>query len=731
MPIDDNEKRPPVAMKYAHPTLGPRAGNTLSDDGTPQAFFGRTTMTSDGIYPMNIARRVWDRRALLFLVAGGVFAVIVLIIFSLTPRYTGSAQILIEAPPGQLTNPLEPPSFPFADREKVASEIQVLLSRDLADEAVRRLGLAELPEFTTPGLYGRLRAALFGSSNNRHTHAVGRYYERLRVYQVGTSRVIAVDFSSRDPALAHDGANVIAELYIQDQREARLEVNARARDWLSEQIETLRQNVAVSEAAVEEFRARTGLLEGTGVQLQSQELSELNGQLITARAARSEARVRAATLEQLIDSGGADQNGLDSVIEVLQSSLIQQLRVQEVQLKREITELSAQLLPSHPLMIQKQGELNSLSQQTRSEVQKIISSLHNEVLISGAREASLQRDLNALKGRRAIANRSEIELRALERDATANRTLLESLLARYAEVSARGDISIQEANARIISQAHAPESPSFPQKAPLLVLGMMIAFSAGLVTVFFAEMSNRNIRRAEDIETSLGIPVLAVLPQLDGVTRQNKNGPDPDRTYVNALRSLQAELNVVPSDKQRGRIVLLTSTVSGEGHTATAISLARIMARSGLRVLLIDADFHQPEIAEILGLRMLWGFSELLTGRAGYKHVIAVDRSSGMHVMPAGNSLANPTPLLLSPRFEEIMGQLAQAYDIIVLDGAPLAYTNDSQLLARMADQCIYAVRWNATERNRMTEGMRRLSFAGLHGAIGAVLTDAPMSAAA
>jgi succinoglycan biosynthesis transport protein ExoP len=724
-------------MSHGYPNHGAMPGAAQGygmNAGPHTAAHGGFTQA--GLDPGQLLRRAWSRRRLLFGVAFIVFALITVIVFSLTPRYTGEARILVEAPPGQVTNPLEPSPFPFADSEKVASEIQVLLSRGLARDAIGALDLKERPEFNpalgTINPLGRARGLVMGRADMPEAAVEARvskkFHERLSVSQIGNSRVISVRFSSVDPVLARDGANTIADLYILDQRSAALETNMRARAWLAEQIAELRATVAQSEAAVEEFRARTGLLEGAGVQLQSQELSELNSQLILARAARSEAQARVATLQRIVGAQGENDGGIDSALEVLQSPLIQQLRAQEVQLKRELTEMSAELLPGHPTMIQRQAELVDLRHNIRVEVAKVIQSLQNEARIAGARESSLQRDLDRLKGTRATANQDEIELRALEREAAANRNLLESFLARYAEVSARGDISVQEANARVISRAELPDSPSFPQKGPLMMLAAMASVMAGLIAVFLTEMLNRAVRGRGDIEGASAAPVLATLPAVGGAPH-DEGMRHPGGAFAQAVSTLQGGLGIGPGGLGRGRVVLVASALPGEGRTTTAIALARTMAGSGLRVLLVDADFRAPRIAQLLGLPGGWGFSDLLMGRAGYAHVITRDPLSAAHVIPAGHGLENPAAVLASPHFMNVLDGLAHAYDAVILDSAPLSRDGGAHLLARAADQCVYAVRWNATPREQAVSGLRRIALSGARGGVGVVLTRAEAGA--
>lgn len=677
----------------------------------------------DGLSPLEILRRLRTRARISVKTAAAVFVSIAVAIFLLTPSFTSHVEILIEAPPGQVANPLDNTPQPIADSEKVASEIQVLLSRELADKAIAALSLSTREEFN-PALatssIAKFKRQLFGDIS-ANAAIVENYYKRLRVYQVGTSRVIAVEFTSQDPQLARDAANTISELYIADQRTSRLDVNARSRDWLAEQIEQLRQRVAESEAKVEEYRAQNGLLEGTaGAQLQSQELTEINTQLSAARAVRADAEARVATLERVF-AGGNPATMAEGAAEVLQSPLIQQLRASEVQLKREITELSAQLLPTHPNMIKKAAELADLDMQIQTEVQKIITSLRTQAQFSAARVASLQRDLDQLKLRRSVANQDEVVLRALEREAAADRTLLESFLGRFAEVSARGEINVQEANARVISRAQLPEEPSFPQVTPLLALALLIAGASGLGAAFIAETTDKTVRRAGDLESAAGVPVVASLPR--PANPHGEMSTIPQSPYAEAIHTLADALAVRPAAKSRGRVILITSTVRGEGRTATAIALAHSLALGGLRVLLIDADLENPMLTKLRGMPDGLGFSDLVAGQAGFKHVVSRDADSSVHVISAGRDY--PDQLLGSQRLGPIIDGLARAYDAVVIDSGPFSRIGSSGFLAPFADNCVYAARYKSVERERVIAGVRRAASSGARGGTGIVLTGA------
>jgi uncharacterized protein involved in exopolysaccharide biosynthesis/Mrp family chromosome partitioning ATPase len=395
------------------------------------------------------------------------------------PLYTSEARILIQNEDSVFTRPTgeqgrsEPRSS--LDEQAVQSQVQVLTSRDLILQVVKDLDLVNNEAFAKDAgetLLGRLTKRMGlgrGSPESQEERAANALAGHLDVFQLSKSSVIAVEYTSGDPALAAEIANKLADVYIGWQRTAKIEQTKDATVWLDDQIKALRKATAESEEAVETFKASEGLYAGSNnVTLNEQQLSELNSQLILAGAQESEARARAKLIKQML----ADNGDIDATPEVLKSQLIINLIEQRVTVQRQLAELSATLLPSHPRIQQLRSELADVRAQIRDEAQKVVRSLENEAQVAAAREASLRESLNTAKSTSAGLGDSEIKLRALEREAKANRDLLESYLARYRDASARHDMGAVPSQAVIVSRAHASVLPSFPKRGPLTLLVM-------------------------------------------------------------------------------------------------------------------------------------------------------------------------------------------------------------------------------------------------------------------
>ena len=393
-----------------------------------------------------LAAALWRRAGLLallaILAAVGTYAGLGYV----QPLYTADTSILIEERESPLTRTREgagngASSF---DESAIQSQVQVLRSREIADAVIDKLDLTRNPEFDParrPSVVRSLRVML-GLQDNPADSTIRQrvmecYFEGLTVFPLQKSRVIGVEYSAPEPQLAADVANAVADAFVLLQQDAKRQSAVAATAWLEQEIESLRERVAESEQAVADYRATNDLFDveprGDEVgSLSTQQLSDLNAELARARAARAEAEARAELVQNLLSEG----EPLDASEEVLNSQLIQRLRERQVALQAQTAELSTTLLPSHPRIRALQGQVANLETQIRQEASKVLASLQTAARVAAAREQSLVTSLNEAKVDVSRTNDQGIELRALEREAAAQRELLESFLARYREAAA-------------------------------------------------------------------------------------------------------------------------------------------------------------------------------------------------------------------------------------------------------------------------------------------------------
>ena len=349
-----------------------------------------------------------------------------------TPRYKSEARILIDGRENVFLRPNgeRNEERTALDPEAVTSQVQLLLSRDLAREIIKKNKLAELPEFD-PVLQGfsplKSLLALFGIGRDPFSltpeeRVLDAYYDRFTAYAVDKSRVIVIEFQSRDPELAARVANSIADGYLVLQQGARQDQARSAGQWLSGEIENLRKKVADAESRVEDFRSKSSLFVGTNnTTLSNQQMGELNTQLNNARALKSDAESKARLIKEMLQSGKPIE-----VSEVLNSELIRRLSEQRVTLRGQLAEQSSTLLDGHPRIKELKAQLGDLDRQLREEASKISRSLDSDARIAGGRVEGLSASLEQLKKQATSTNGQDVQLRALEREAKAQRDLLES-----------------------------------------------------------------------------------------------------------------------------------------------------------------------------------------------------------------------------------------------------------------------------------------------------------------
>jgi exopolysaccharide transport family protein len=460
------------------------------------AQIGETELDIHALW-LALWRRAWLLAILVVIAGAGTYIGLGFV----TPLYTADTSILMEDRESPLTRPRDQTSdnTPELDQSAIQSQVEVLRSRDIANAVIDNLKLTGNPAFDParhPSLLSSVMIALGIEENPTDAtirqRVMDTYFSRLSVFPLQQSRVVGVEFTAPDPELAAQVANAVADAFVALQQQAKRESAVAATDWLQEEIQRLRGKVADAEQAVAAYQTKQGLYDvqsdGSGQvnTLSTQQLSDINAELARARAAQAEATARAQSLQQLLDEGGS----LDASAEVLNSPLIQRLRERQVALQAQIADLSTTLLPGHPRIRALKSQLDNLDAQIRSEAQKILESLNTGARIAGARVASLEKSLNDAKADVSQSNEKSIELRALQREATAQRDLLESFLSRYREAAARTDTNYLPADARIISRAVAPAEPSYPKKPMLAIAAALAVLLIAIAILFMREFTS-------------------------------------------------------------------------------------------------------------------------------------------------------------------------------------------------------------------------------------------------
>jgi uncharacterized protein involved in exopolysaccharide biosynthesis len=639
-----------------------------------------------------------------------------------SPRYKSEARILIDGRENVFLRPNGERNEERAslDAEAVTSQVQLLLSRDLAREIIKKNKLAERPEFD-PVLRGfspvTTVLALFGIGRDPFSltpeeRVLSAYFERFTAYAVDKSRVIVVEFQSRDPELAARVANSIADGYLVLQQGARQEQAKSAGQWLSGEIDNLRRKVAEAESRVEDFRSKSSLFVGTNnTTLSNQQMGELNTQLNNARALKSDAESRARLIREMLHSGKPIEAS-----EILNSELIRRLSEQRITLRSQLAEQSSTLLDNHPRIKELKAQLADLDRQLREEASKLSRSLDNDARIAGGRVDGLSASLEQLKKLATSTNGQDVQLRALEREAKAQRDLLESYLAKYREANTRENIDAAPSDGRIISRATVSNTPAYPKKLPVVLIATLATLMLSAGAIATGELLRMTAPRAMAAFASPPAPLRApsagrlsfddLAARLDEALPESRARPEAEIAPAHTeIKQLARELR---GGGEALRKITILGTAARESITLTALTLARLIARDA-RVVVVDLS-ASPAISAASVDPNGPGLAELMLGEASFSQVITRDRLSRVHLVSAGRP-GFDRALLQSPRLALAIDALLRVYDHVLLD-AGAASDLSAELLSAQARAVVAPdASMTADARRLMCEQLREVGF--------------------
>jgi uncharacterized protein involved in exopolysaccharide biosynthesis/Mrp family chromosome partitioning ATPase len=608
------------------------------------------------------------------------------------------------------------------DAEAVTSQVQLLLSRDLAREVIQKNRLAQLPEFD-PVLRGfsplKSLLALIGIGRDPvsltpEERVLDAYYERFAAYAVDKSRVIVIEFQSRDPDLAARVADSIADGYLVLQQGARREQARSAGQWLAGEIDSLRKKVADAESRVEDFRSKSSLFVGTNnTTLSNQQMGELNTQLNNARSLKSDAESKARLIREMLQSGQPIEAS-----EVLNSELIRRLSEQRVTLRAQLAEQSSTLLDGHPRIKELKAQLADLDRQIRDEASKISRSLDSDARIASGRVEGLSANLDQLKKQASSANGQDVQLRALEREAKAQRDLLESYLAKYREATTRENIEAAPADGRIISRASVSNSPAYPKKLPIVLIVTLATLMLSTGTIVTGELLRMTIPRAAAVFGSAIAPPLTPAPAREPATvaAPPERKPIMDPLSVPLAPEIESDFTEVEQLAKKllaagaaARKVTILGTASSESITLTALTIARLIARSA-KVIVVDLAASSPTISAVSVDPNAPGLTELMQGAASFTQVITKDRLSRAHLVSAGRP-GSDRALLQSPRLGLAIDALLRVYDHVLLDAGSASDLPAELLTSQARAVVVPDASMAADARDLMCDQLKSVGF--------------------
>jgi polysaccharide biosynthesis transport protein len=608
-----------------------------------------------------------------------------------TPLYTASTQVLLqrhEKAPG-----LDASDNRFDDESDLENQLAILRSDSLLRRVVLNERLAVDDQSIRNGI-DSVRGALAISH--------------------GAGQILDISITWDDPVRAAQLANAVADAYVVDQLDARLESAKRASSWLSDRLVELRQQLRDSEDAVAKFRKEHGLARsGPTVALNDQQLGDLNGKLITARTDAAEKKARVDFIAEL----AAGKKTLDSLPDSLQStaSVMGALRAKLMDVSQREADLLARYNRTYPAVVNVEAEKRDIERSIAAETQRMAESVKSDYALAKARLDAIQQAMDEATGQGALNNDDTVKLRELERTTAVNKTLFEEFLQKAKIADEQSTFRARDV--RVIMPAQTG-GQSFPDTRKVLLNALLAGLALGIGGAFAMEMLRAGFTSPREVEEALGVPVLASVRRLkkSELVKDGKSIPvpfyqihHPLSPFSESMRTLRSSIHMSDVD-QPPKVIQVTSALPGEGKTTLAVSLAISAAFAGLKVVLVDGDLRHPAASRFFKLEKEFGLVDLLTGAGTTDNVLRFHKDLKLTIIPAGSKSLNPPDVLGSERMKSLISHLRETFDYVVVDTPPIGPVVDAIVLANLADKTILVVEWASTPREVVETSLKQAS---------------------
>lgn len=683
----------------------------------------------DEIDLLKLWQTIWRRKWSIITLTLIVMMVSVLVVMSLTPIYRAATTLLIEQKQAKVVSIEQVYGLEGNGNEYLQTQFELLKARSLAERVVRELNLTTHPEFDPRqqpepmiNIAGLLKnfsidklipATLPSDLENDLDQVEAKildsvtkaFMTRISIEPQGKSQLVKVQVDMADPIMATRAANILSSSFIESQLEASMEMSVTATTWMNSRMGELRSKLKTAEDILQAFREKENLVDVGGVStISAAELAATSERMIDARRNRAEAE---SMYRQVQSMRGAGWEKLASVSAVLGDPLIQQFRGNEARAKAKVDELSKRYGERHPTMEAARSELTAARASLRGQVEQVVAGIERNYQLAVANEGSLRSSVDANKAQIQNISRKEFKLRELQREVDSNRALYDTFLTRLKETAATSDLD--SASARIVDKATVPTAPIKPKKALIVALATFLAGLVGIGLVLLLDALNNTFKGIEQIENTLNLPVLGILPLIKKLERKelaNLFHNDTNKSFSESIRTIRTSVVLAGLDEPH-KILVVTSSVPGEGKSTVAANLAFALGQME-RVLLIDADMRRPTLAKNFDLPIgTPGLANLIAGTAKLDECIkSID---GINVLSAGAVPPDPLELLSSERFSKLIEFLRSKYDRVIIDSPPTQAVSDALVLGTLANALIYVIRSEHTATPLVIKGIGQL----------------------
>jgi polysaccharide biosynthesis transport protein len=613
----------------------------------------------------------------------------------------------------------------------VDSEIETTKSERVASLVISRLHLLEDPEFIEAGsslkrhIFSLLRLTKESeelSKDQLMRRVLSILKDNLGVVRLGRSYIEQISYTSLDRDKAASIANAFADAYIEDQLQAKFEATRRASAWLEQRIGELRQQASDAYRTVQDFKSENSIIIGVDGKLASEiELDQLGIALAKARADTSQAKARLDRISRVMEQR-TDKESLgipDPVVtDALSNPVITRLRQQFLDDQNKESEWTARYGSDHQAARNLRGEMAALQRAIWDEISRIAESYKSELQIAKSQEEAIDKRMTEVFKNSAATRQSQVHLRELETAANSYRGIYETFLSRFTQSVQQQ--SFPSTEARVVTAASPPFSPSSPKIALTLALATLCGLGLGLMSAVAREQLNRRIHTRAEIEKLLGINCLAILPAFkQKKTRLRKlaaaqnslafrqiSEVAPFSETAEALRYIKVAIDLHPTG---GNVIGIVSALPGEGKTTVAASLAAFVAKSGARTLLIDADLRNPSMTRTLGYPNASGLLNMVAEKSQLDDLVITDSKFKFDFLPSSTKTKtlNSSDILNSTAVKDMLRAAKSDYDYVLVDLPPILPVVDVRAAAHLFDAFVLVVEWGGTSTDEILKAVK------------------------
>ncbi|TLD40137.1 MAG: Tyrosine-protein kinase EpsD [Candidatus Jettenia ecosi] len=587
-------------------------------------------------------------------------------------------------------------------------QCEIIKSRLIAKKVIDILDLKNHPGFNPyKGIENPALAADNPSDPFTETYLINAFLSGLNVSLMRNSGVVCITYTGDDPYLITTITNAIVKTYIEQDWERRYSVAKEALEWLNKQMENVKDAVEQSELALQKYKkennifgiepvgsGESGRIEDPQHNVVFQKLEEIN-------AAITKAKIERLRLETLYNKLAILKNAqnqaeiIQSIAPVVQNDLIQNLKGESIRIQNEISLYSNRYGPKHPKVVQLNTELHTMRNHIIKEVERLCNHITIEYEIAKSNEATLLSLFEQQKNEVFTQGDRSIQYGVLKREADTNRQMYETLLTRIKETNLAEDFKVS--NIRVIDYAEVPLGPYKPNKSINTLVGIITGLACGVGIAFLMEYMDKTIKTQEDVKKYFGTVLLGIvghIPQKkkDARTMQLITYNLPKYPITESIKRIRTSIMFSHPDNPK-KTLLISSAIPSEGKTLLTSNLGVVMAQTGKKVLLVDADLRNPSLHKTFELDESSGLSNSLINPVNLHRVARVTKVPNLYVITSGPPSPNPSELLSSSAMVEFLKVAREEYDWIIIDSPPLLTVTDGSILARMVDGIVFVLR--------------------------------------